>query len=95
VSSWLSTPVQAALRGLPAAAPIPRGADAVFGVALRNCSAAALDELMGLRSQAVQRYAKVLALCGFGHVCDVGSHAGERRVLFVRACGTCVYLGVC
>eukprot|EP00967_Tisochrysis_lutea_P091631 scaffold131743_cov22-Tisochrysis_lutea.AAC.1 len=45
----------ATLKKLPRETPVPRGVDAVYTVALRNCHSAALDELMALSSQAVQR----------------------------------------
>ena len=55
----LTDPMRAAMEHLPPEQPLPNALDVVFGAALRHSRAAALDELLSLNIQAVQRYAKV------------------------------------
>ena len=57
------------LQRLSRDAPLPRGVDAIFAMALRSCSTAAVDELMAFTSQAVQRYAKVCCVCLWVRAC--------------------------
>ena len=63
------------LQRLSRDAPLPRGVDAIFAMALRSCSTAAVDELMAFTSQAVQRYAKVCCVCLWVRAC-----------MFIRVC---------
>lgn len=62
LTSWISPSLLSTMQRLSQDTPLPRGVDAIFSTALRSCNTAAVDELMGLTSQAVQRYAKVCAV---------------------------------